>query len=332
MNKICLLSIFSVTVCTALHGMWKDDDLFTEAYFDFNFGIKCNMSSPSSHSDFAGHENSVLRDVREFYNGNFDADYPLHVAVDAGKIGEVKRLIRAKAGIDQIAGGLVEITPLVIAVKNENTEMVKLLIECEADVNKKIAGLTPLYCAVKLGSVEIVKLLLGAKADPNECFVLHDAASRKNKQMASLLLVAGAKPNIRYGGRTPLHEAVLDSNKKPDAYALVQLLLVYGADSSVPDNRGETAVQYATEFHHIELAELLRQWLDFIKGLKLASRAFAMILHARCGHGSIAHGVYQSHIVHKILAYLKPGTSYVYDPREVAFYANMRRQQMDRHH
>ena len=57
-------------------------------------------------------------------------------------------------------------TPLLIAAKNGNAEIVKVLLEKKANIEaRNDAGDTPLFVAAKEGHEEIVKMLLNAEAN-----------------------------------------------------------------------------------------------------------------------------------------------------------------------
>ncbi|AYP74066.1 ankyrin repeat protein [Fowlpox virus] len=103
-------------------------------------------------------------------------------------------------------------SPLIVASKIGNEEIVKLLIFYGAVVNKKceILGSTPLHIAVTYGNTKVVKLLLENGANPN---------SLDDKDL------------------TPLHIAI---NKHSDMVELIKLLLEYGADIDAQDNDGLT--------------------------------------------------------------------------------------------
>nr|XP_004670489.1 NF-kappa-B inhibitor beta [Jaculus jaculus] len=90
-------------------------------------------------------------------------------------------------------------TPLHVAIVHKDAEMVQLLQEAGADLNKSepTCGRSPLHLAVEAQAADVLELLLRAGADP---------AARM------------------YGGRTPLGSALLRPNTN-----LARLLRAYGA-------------------------------------------------------------------------------------------------------
>ncbi|XP_023014310.1 ARF GTPase-activating protein GIT1 [Leptinotarsa decemlineata] len=71
---------------------------------------------------------------------------------------------------------------------------------------------------------------------------LHASVRTPNLETSFRLLALGADPNYFHDekGSTPLHVAT-----KSDQKLQVELLLVYGADPSCPDNQGKTPIDYA---------------------------------------------------------------------------------------
>ncbi|KAI4864994.1 ankyrin repeat-containing domain protein [Hypoxylon rubiginosum] len=103
-------------------------------------------------------------------------------------------------------------TVLHLAVKNQNYEMVKLLLEYGANPNAKDnSGSTPLNYAAHGREDGIVQLLLDYWADPNNkdstgSTPLHNVATGGSLAMAKLLLDSGADRYVQdNGGNTPLH-------------------------------------------------------------------------------------------------------------------------------
>ena len=77
---------------------------------------------------------------------------------------------------------------------------------------------------------------------------LHEAASLGNKELVSQLLECGAAIEARANeGRTPLHEATR-TNKN---WEVIKTLLDRGADSTIRDEFGKTALDYVQENEHL---------------------------------------------------------------------------------
>ncbi len=123
-------------------------------------------------------------------------------------------------------------TALVYAVENNNFEMVKCLLDHNADVNKRF----PLYMA---RTAEIARLLIAHGANvnvKNEGFLcgadLRFVIMAEHYDVAKLLIESGADINIKMGFPhvTPLHCAVIQPN--PD---MIKFLLKHKADASITD-------------------------------------------------------------------------------------------------
>ncbi len=94
------------------------------------------------------------------------------------------------------------------------------------DVNQKHYKATPLYNAASSGHVEIVRLLLENGANPN--ITSYDWEG------------------------TPLATAARSGNK-----LIVELLLKHGADTTIQDSKGETALDKAKKYNHVEIIQIL---------------------------------------------------------------------------
>lgn len=122
-------------------------------------------------------------------------------AVLNNKVDEAKELI--KEGVNVKASfGSVAVPPLIIAVHENNPEMVQLLLENGANINvRESEGNTPLLMAAQFGFKDIVKKLLQVGADINsknyfEQTALDLANESGNAEIAKLLVNKSKGINI----------------------------------------------------------------------------------------------------------------------------------------
>ena len=150
-------------------------------------------------------------------------------------------------------------TLLFVAVQNNNTEIVKALIDAGANVNTEsypayvntitghYSGRTPLFIAVENNNTEIMKALVKEGANVNATAIsgrtpLLNAVSYGNIEMVNALVKEGADVNATYDyGKTPLFEAINYGNIE-----MVNALLTHGADVYArPLNVSYTPILYA---------------------------------------------------------------------------------------
>ena len=147
----------------------------------------------------------------------------LHIAVRAGRLEDVKRLLAAGTPAD--ARDALGSTPLLDAAWSGDIEIAKCLLDHGADVNAhhRESGSTPLQYAVLTGRTEMTKLLLSAHASVSGEYrdgqsLLHVAAVRGYAPIIDLLVQAGANVQaLDANGNTPLDSAVL--HDQPFAFA-----------------------------------------------------------------------------------------------------------------
>jgi ankyrin repeat protein len=130
----------------------------------------------------------------------------------------------------------------------------------------KRRGWTPLHSAIEEldygGSIDVLPLLLEHGANVNGWDALHEASPllmacfRNNKEAASILLNAGADPNVRSGqGDSPLRWSVDEQDQE-----MAALLLRFGAGESIDEfgePRGWTALGVAASLLNIPMIRLL---------------------------------------------------------------------------
>jgi ankyrin repeat protein len=195
----------------------------------------------------------------------------LHPASEKGHVEVV--LLLLKCGTDVDAGGILNQSPLQVAVIHNHLHVVQRLLEHGADANcQDVNWTTTLSHAAMMGHVEIAQALLEHDADLNfrdelsytwileAC--LHDY--RNCDSLLRLLLEHGADPNCRGSRcRTPLHHTSSRWNNKfhpktsPLRLELVRILLVHGANIDAEDKEGRTPLQAALASRRTEIAELL---------------------------------------------------------------------------
>jgi ankyrin repeat protein len=143
---------------------------------------------------------------------------------------------------------------ILLAIRNNNLGMAKLLIENGADVNKENKSKeTPITEAATLNKFHMVKLLIDAKADVNkqDKSALTLAARKGYFEIAKLLIENGADINKRNEcGITPIMEAARHGHIN-----IVDLLLTRGAYTKVGIQH--TALECAAIGNHLEIIKLL---------------------------------------------------------------------------
>ncbi len=159
-------------------------------------------------------------------------DSLLHEAVKNNATDEVKALLAKKIPGLINHKGYLGYSPLHIAVRENNTEMARLLIDNHADIDiQDNEGSTPLYMASYF------------LQSPEDAF-----------KFASVLLDNQAKVNIinNITMSTALHPAVKAGN-----YQLAKLLIAHGADLNIKDNSGKTVLFLAVERGDLPMVKLL---------------------------------------------------------------------------
>ena len=122
-------------------------------------------------------------------------------------------------------------TPLLnIAVRNDNEDFVKKLLDAGAQINavSEDRGYTPVMDAVWRGNFEITKLLIEKGADLNTI---------SKEGQSNLVLAVGA-----------------------DRVKICEILAKNGADPDIKDQMGMSAYGYATLFKKTEIVEILKPY------------------------------------------------------------------------
>jgi len=151
-------------------------------------------------------------------------------------------------------------TPLDYAVDSGRARLVRHLLARGADVEGG-RWITPLSSAAEHGNIEIMTLLLDRGAAVNKVpsadtsTPLIDAAGEGWTEAVRLLLDRGAAVNAVDGaGWTPLHYAALHARTE-----VASLLLSRSADPAIRSTQGETALMLAEKKQFAGVAEILRK-------------------------------------------------------------------------
>ncbi|KAL6714270.1 hypothetical protein ACLMJK_007693 [Lecanora helva] len=164
-------------------------------------------------------------------------------------------------------------------------QIVKLLLEKGANVNGRFDEMSALHLASLQEEAEIVKLLLDYNADLSaHCekvgYALHAACYRGNLHIAELLLDAGADINAEGGPLGyPLIAAVSAEVDSARACELVRLLLSRGAKVNVNCHESGTALQMACHKSRLDITRLL---LDKGADVNAEGGKYGRPLYAAC--------------------------------------------------
>ena len=178
--------------------------LFAIFVLSINLYSLSNIEEKFINACLEGNKRFVERYIKNKENLNVtDSEYNtgLIYAIHKGYYDIVKILIDAGADINKQnkLGG----TALSVAAFNEDKEILKLLIDNNINLNSKLKkdGHTPLICASHENNTDIVKILVEAGADVNikdndNMTALNYAVYNDNYEIAEILVNKGADCNI----------------------------------------------------------------------------------------------------------------------------------------
>jgi ankyrin repeat protein len=185
-------------------------------------------------------------------------------AVENGYLSIIKKLIAKGIDIEQ-ADKYSGQTPLISAAYKEKTDVVKLLLENEANIHAVDSrGNTAFLHAAWKGNVDLMKLLLEKGADPEHRNLLNWNALMQSiveghENAFDFLLGIGSafEYHEKEKGAMPLMIAAWKGS-----LPIVKKLLEKGASPLEKDSSGKTVIDYAQENYNPELIDYLREKLS----------------------------------------------------------------------
>lgn len=156
---------------------------------------------------------------------------------------------------------------LLIATRNGHKDMAKLLVASEADVNlQDNIKDSPFLYAGATGQTELVQLFLenGARFDIFNRYngtALIPACERGHVETVRLLANTPEFPvnHVNRLGWTALMEAVALGDGSKKYQEIIGILKIAGADLTIPDKDGKTALQHAKSSRYAEIVKILEE-------------------------------------------------------------------------
>ena len=187
----------------------------------------------------------------------------LHWAAQVGDIPAIRQLVGQGADVNaQDAGGR---TPAHVAAFASNDDALMALAAAGADMNALEDGVYDvLTIAAVANDPRMVSLALDLGNRPDLITSVYDgtaliAAAHLGHHEVVRRLIEGGAPldHVNNLGWTALIEAVILGDGGPDHVRTIQYLVEGGANLSIPDRDGVTALQHAQVRHYRAIAEII---------------------------------------------------------------------------
>lgn len=187
----------------------------------------------------------------------------LHRAAQDGDNPAIRQLVAQGADVNaRDAGGR---TPAHVAAFASNDDALRALATAGADMNALEDGVYDvLTIAAVANDPRMVSLALDLGNRPDLVTSVYDgtaliAAAHLGHHEVVRRLIEGGAPldHVNNLGWTALIEAVVLGDGGPDHVRTVQYLVEAGADLSIPDRDGVTALQHAEGRNYTEIAEII---------------------------------------------------------------------------
>ena len=204
-------------------------------------------------------ENFALK-LNQFLSNHLSTD--LMTAVHSDEIETVKQLIRCGVDVNNHYSHSGQPSPLIIALKNNYSDIVNILIEANANLDLALFQVVKFHFGIDIQlRYEIVDFLLKKGARPNAWMFTNNilctmTCGLMDEKIVARLLKAGANVNAQNVDlSTPLHNAIKLGQtvlSYPDIDVL-RLLLYAGAHINVTTSFGCTALQlYISNYVNIQ--------------------------------------------------------------------------------
>lgn len=198
-------------------------------------------------------------------NATDDSGYPaLQLAAKGGHM-EMCQMLIHEAGATIHAKKRDGYPSFYFAAEFGHLDICQLLINAGADINYIYSigeyRETALPWAVERGKIGVCKLLIDAGTDVNATnsdglTSLYLAASLSREDICEVLIKGGADANQKCQGDYALHKSMINKS-----ITLCRLLLDAGADPSLKNELGNTALVYAKLYRCTEIVALLEQMM-----------------------------------------------------------------------
>ena len=188
-------------------------------------------------------------------------------AAARGDLGTVRRLLAAGANVDaRDASGRTAVTA---AAGNEHPAVVRVLVDAGADVDLQDDDRNnPLLLCGENGNVALLREVLRGRPNLRATnryggTALIPASDRGHAEMVRALLQTEMPiDHVNRLGWTALLEAVVLGDGGRDHQEIVRLLVDAGADVTIPDADGVTALEHARERDYDEIARIIEARRD----------------------------------------------------------------------
>ncbi|HML19725.1 MAG TPA: ankyrin repeat domain-containing protein [Candidatus Dependentiae bacterium] len=180
---------------------------------------------------------------------------PLHCAAFGGWADVAKILIDAHANIDAVSDDYM--TPLYVAIKKAQPEIVQVLIQAGADLTGKYCeGIRAIDLAIDENIAKYISTAMGSTHsvfNSTDIPPLHRAVDNERMDEIKALIANGANIDAQdYSKMTPLHLAAFNG------YAdVVKLLIDLGANIESRDGTNCTPLHVAASSGHLETVKIL---------------------------------------------------------------------------